>query len=261
VYSQQIKVQSSTPKTLKEGEMAASPNIHRRISDRPLYLLAAIVVPLIVLAGFARTYYLKGLFSAPPLPSRLVHFHGIVMTAWVALFIVQVSLVAKRRTKAHMRLGVLGAVLAALVVVVGVLTALSAAARGHTPGPPALQFLVIPLGDMLVFAILIGTALYFRRRLDIHKRLMLVAAINITVPAVARIPLNFIINGGPLVFFGLTDLCLLAFVAFDTIRHRRLHPAFLWGTIFIIVMQPLRILLAGTDAWLRFAAALVRLVA
>jgi len=240
--------------------MATTPNIHRRISDRPLYLLAAIAVPLIVLLGFARTYYLKGFFATPPLPSGIVHLHGIVMTAWVALFIAQISLVATRRTKIHMRLGVFGAVLAALVVVVGVLTALYAAARGATPGPPALQFLVIPLGDMLVFAILIGTALYFRRRLDIHKRLMLVAAINITVPAVARIPLNFIINGGPLVFFGLTDLCLLGFVAFDTIRHRRLHPAFLWGTLFVIVMQPLRILLAGTDAWLRFATALVSLV-
>lgn len=241
--------------------MAASPNIHRRISDRPLYLLAAIVVPLIVLAGFARTYYLKGLFSTPPLPSRLVHFHGIVMTAWVALFIVQVTLVAKRRTKTHQRLGVLGAVLAALVVVVGVLTAIYAAARGDTPGPPALQFLVVPLGDMLVFGVLIGVALYYRRRLDVHKRLMLLAAVNMLAPAIARIPLSFIANGGALAFFGLTDLCLLAFVAFDTIRHRRLHPAFLWGTIFIIVMQPLRILLAGTDAWLHLAAALVRLVA
>ena len=241
--------------------MAASPNIHRRISDRPLYLLAAIVVPLIVLAGFARTYYLKGLFSTPPLPSRFVHFHGIVMTAWVALFIVQVSLVAKRRTKTHQRLGVLGAVLAALVVVVGVLTALYAAARGDTPGPPALQFLVVPLGDMLVFGVLIGAALYYRRRLDVHKRLMLLAAVNMLAPAIARIPLSFIANGGALAFFGLTDLCLLAFIAFDTIRHRRLHPAFLWGAVFIIAMQPLRILLAGTDAWLAFAAALVRLVA
>ena len=241
--------------------MVTSPNIHRRISDRPLYLLAAIVVPLIVLAGFARTYYLKGLFSTPPIPSRFVHFHGIVMTAWVALFIVQVSLVAKRRTKTHQRLGVLGAVLAALVVVVGTLTALYAAARGHTPGPPALQFLVVPLGDMVVFGILVGAALYYRRRLDVHKRLMLLAAVNMLAPAIARIPLSFIANGGPLAFFGLTDLCLVAFIAFDTIRHRRLHPAFLWGALFIIVMQPLRILLAGTDAWLHFAAALVRLVA
>src|ERR1044072_2643032 len=197
--------------------MATSPNIHRRISDRPLYLLAAIVVPLIVLAGLARTYYLKGLFSTPPLPSRFVHFHGIVMTAWVALFIVQVSLVAKRRTKTHQRLGVLGAVLAALVVVVGILTALFAAARVlNDPNlvippsnPPPLQFLVVPLGDMVIFAILITAALYYRKRLDIHKRLMLLAAINLLVPAVARIPLSFIVNGGRLPFFGLAGLVLI----------------------------------------------------
>jgi hypothetical protein len=240
--------------------MATSPNIHRRVSDRPLYLLAAIVVPVIVLIGFARTYYLKGFFATPPIPSRFVHLHGIVMTAWVALFIAQVSLVAKRRTKVHQRLGILGGVLAALVVVVGILTGLYAAARGASPGPPALQFLIVPLGDMVVFAILIAVALYFRRRLDVHKRLMLLAALTFLGPAIARIPLNFIANGGPLAFYGLTDLCILAFIAFDTIRHRRLHPAFLWGTLFIFVMQPLRIFLAGTDAWLRFATALVGLV-
>ena len=240
--------------------MATAPNIHRRISDRPLYLLAAIVVPVIVLIGFARTYYLKGFFATPPIPSRFVHLHGIVMTAWVALFIAQVSLVAKRRTKVHQRLGILGGVLAALVVVVGILTGLYAAARDASPGPPALQFLIVPLGDMVVFAILIGVALYFRRRLDVHKRLMLLAALTFLGPAIARIPLNFIANGGPLAFYGLTDLFILAFIAFDTIRHRRLHPAFLWGALFIFAMQPLRIFLAGTDAWLRFAAALVALV-
>ncbi|HEY2962517.1 MAG TPA: hypothetical protein VGJ37_08895, partial [Pyrinomonadaceae bacterium] len=104
------------------------------------------------------------------------------------------------------------------------------------------------------------TALYYRKRLDIHKRLMLVAAINLCTPAIARIPLSFISNGGPLAFFGLTDLVLLSFVAFDTIRHRRLHPAFLWGALFVILFQPLRILVAGTTAWTSFAAALVRLV-
>jgi hypothetical protein len=240
--------------------MATSPNIHRRTSDRPLYLMAAIGISLIILIGFARTYYLKGFFATPPLPSLLVHLHGIVMTAWGALFVVQVSLVATRRTKIHQRLGVLGAVLATLVVVVGVLTALYATARGATPGPPPLQFLMIPLVDMLVFAILIGAALYYRRRLDVHKRLMLLAAVNMIAPAIARIPLGFISNGGALAFFALTDLVLLAFVAVDTIRHRRLHPVFLWGTLIVIASQPLRLAIAGTETWLRFATALVDLV-
>lgn len=240
--------------------MAATPRIPGRVNDRRLYILAAILTPLIVILGFGRTYYLKGFFDTPVLPGRIVHLHGIIMTAWVVLFIVQVSLVATRRTRVHQRLGILGGVLAALVVIVGVLTALYAAARGATPGPPALAFLIVPLGDMLIFSILIALALYFRRKLQVHKRLMLLAAINLLTPAIARIPLSFISNGGPLAFFGLTDIVLLAAVAFDTIKHRRLHPVFLWGSIFLIAMQPLRLLLAGTDAWMGFAAALVSLV-
>ncbi len=240
--------------------MAMNPRIQTAVNDRRLYLWFAVLMPLIVLAGFARTYYLKGFFGTQSLPSLLVHLHGLVMTTWVVLFITQVSLIAARRTRTHMRLGIFGAVLAALVVLVGVVTAVFAAARGGSPGPPPLRFLVVPLVDMLVFAVLIGSALYFRRRLDIHKRLMLLAAVNLLTPAIARIPLNFIQNGGPLAFFGLTDLVLLACVAFDTIKNRRLHPVFLWGTIFVIALQPLRLILAGTDVWMRFATALVALL-
>jgi len=236
----------------------AVPTIQRDARDRRLYAWAALLIPLVVLAGFARSYYLKGLFGAPALPGALVHAHGLVMTSWVLLFIAQVWLVASRRTRLHMRLGLLGAILAALVVLVGVATAIAAAARGATPGPPALQFLVIPLGDMFVFAVLTGAALYYRRRLDTHKRLMLLAAVNLLTPAIARIPLHFIETGGPLVFFGLTDLCILACVAYDTFKQRRLHPVFLWGTLFIVASQPLRLMLAGTGAWMRFATWLVR---
>ena len=241
--------------------MAMNPSTQTTGKDRRLYIWFAVFMPIIVLAGFARSYYLKGFFGFPALPSLLVHLHGIVMTSWVVLFVTQVTLVATGRTRTHQRLGVLGAVLAPLVIVVGVLTAIAGAARGATPGPPALQFLAVPLFDMLAFAILVGTALYLRRRrLDIHKRLMLLAAVNLLAPAIARIPLHFIETGGALAFFGLTDVCLLACVAFDTIRNRRLHPAFLWGALLIIASQPLRLMLAGTDIWLRFATMLVGLV-
>lgn len=241
--------------------MAMNPSIQTSGKDRRLYIWFAVFIPVIVLVGFARSYYLKGFFGTPALPSLLVQLHGLVMTSWVVLFVTQVSLVATGRTKTHQRLGVFGAILAALIVIVGVLTAIAGAARGATPGPPPLQFLVVPLVDMLVFATLVGTALYLRRsRLDFHKRLMLLAAVNLLAPAIARIPLHFIETGGALAFFGLTDLCLLACVAFDTVKNRRLHPVFLWGTLLIIASQPLRLMLAGTDVWMRFATALVGLV-
>ena len=240
--------------------MATTQPVSRRISDRRLYILAAILFPIIVAIGFGPTYYFKPFISGPAIPSRLVHLHGIIMSAWVLLFVIQVTLVAKRRTKTHQKLGVIGSVLAALVLVVGTLTALKAAARGGTPIAQPLTFLIVPLGDMVAFASLVGAALYFRRQPDVHKRLMLLAAISVLTPAIARIPLSFIQTNGPLAFFGITDLLLIACIAFDTFKHRRLHPVFLWGGIFIILFQPLRLLFAATALWMSIAAALVRLV-
>jgi uncharacterized membrane protein SirB2 len=233
-------------------ERALRPGLERRF-----YSWAAIATALVVFAGFARSYYLKDAFGAPALPA-LVHLHGIVMTLWFALLVLQVRLVAAQRTDLHRRVGILGAVVATLVLVVGIATAIGAAQRGFTPGPPPLVFLSIPLGDMLVFGVLVSTGIAFRRRSDIHKRLMLLSSVGILGAAFARIPLDFIASGGPLAFFGLTDLCVLACVAFDTIRNRRLHPAFAWGMAFVVVSQPLRLVLAGTATWQQFAAWLIR---
>jgi hypothetical protein len=239
--------------------MATTVAVQRGSRDRRLYIGAAVVIPIVVLIGFAPTYYLKSFFDTPALPGLMWHLHGVVMTAWVVLFVTQVSLVATGRTRVHKRLGVLGAALAATVVVFGVVLPISAVRlRASTvPLGPQRQFLVVPFGDMLVFAVLAGTALYFRRRIETHKRLMLLAALSLLDAAFSRFPLHFIETGGPMIFWGLTDLCAIAFVAFDTVRNRRLHPAFLWGTLLMIASQLLRLMLAGTDTWMRFATWLI----
>jgi heme A synthase len=231
--------------------------IPQRVKDRRFYLIAAVAFSLIVLAGFARTYYLKGFFATPPLPSLLVHVHGVVMTSWVVLFITQVWLVAARRVRAHQRLGVAGSILAGLIVIIGVATAASAVARDGTEA--GLRFLVIPLFDMLGFAFLVGLALYYRRRPELHKRLMLIGALTLLSAAIGRIPVSFVNLDQPAIYFGLTDLFIVSCAVYDTAKHRRLHPAFLWGTLFVIASQVLRMMLAGTDAWIRFATALVSL--
>ncbi len=232
-----------------------------RTRDRRLAIAIAAFVPLVVFIGFARSYYLKAFFGFPPLPSLLVHVHGVVMTAWVVLFSVQVGLVASHRTRLHMKLGILGSVLAVLVFVIGTLTSLAAAARGSAiPGWEPLPFLVIPLGDMLAFAALVGGALYYRRKMDTHKRLMFLSALNMLPAAVARIPIDVIQTNGALAFYGLPDLCVVAVVAYDTIKQRRLHPAYFWGALLLIASHPLRIMLARTDIWLSFADSLVALV-
>src|SRR5688572_18185553 len=121
--------------------------IHNRGNrEGSLYTWVAVLIPIIVLVGFAPNYYLSSLFGGRTY-SVLVHLHGIVMSLWIVLFIVQVRLVAAYRVKLHRRLGVIGVFLAALVVIIGTITAISAAARGSGPGPP-LVFLAIPLGDI-----------------------------------------------------------------------------------------------------------------
>jgi hypothetical protein len=227
-----------------------------RGTDRRFYTWAAMGAIAIVFAGFARTYFLKTSFGTPAL-STLVHVHGLVMTLWFTFFLMQVRLVAMRRTHLHRRAGVAGALVAVAVLIVGIATAITAAKLGRSPGPPPLVFLVVPLGDMLVFALLVGAGLYLRSRPDMHRRLMLLSCVGMLTAAIARIPIGFIQAGGLPVFFGLTDLVVLACVAYDTTRQRRLHPAFGWGMLLIVASQPLRLLLSGTTAWQQFASWLV----
>ena len=230
--------------------------IVRRGGERRLYTWAAMIAVLVVFAGFARTYYLKGAFGTPDL-STLKHVHGLVMTAWFTLFLVQVRLVATGRTPVHRKLGALGAILAAIVVIVGTTTAIVAARNGATPGPPPLVFLAIPLGDMVVFLALVSAAILYRKRSDFHKRLMLLASLSLLTAAIARIQLDFLQAGGLPAFFGATDLLILGCVAFDTVKNRRLHPAFIAGVLLVIGSQAARFLIAGTPQWTSFARWLV----
>jgi hypothetical protein len=144
------------------------------------------------------------------------------------------------------------------VAAVGVLTAILAAAR---PGSiAALRFLAVPLTDVLVFSVLVGAAIKLRNRADVHKRLMTLASLSLLGPAVARLPFRFIETGGPKAFIGLVDFCVIVPIVFDSLKNRRLHPAFLFGGLFLFASQPLRVLLADTNCWLSFATFVVNLV-
>ena len=225
--------------------------------DRLFFSGMAVAVALVVFAGFAPTYYLKGAFGGPQLPP-LLHVHGLIFTSWVVLFIVQTRLIASRRTPLHRRLGVVGGLTAVAMLVVGTLAAIAAARRGFTPpgGPPPLTFLIIPLGDLVVFSGLVGTALYLRQRSQTHKRLMLLATIALLTPAIARLP--GIAAAGPPAFWGLTDLFIVACFVYDRVTSGRIHPAFKWGGLFVLAMQPLRLIVGGTGPWLAFAQWLTR---
>ena len=236
--------------------------------DHGFYLLAAATAFAVVIAGFARTYYLKLAFGTPALP-WLLHLHGALMTAWFVLFFVQVSLISKHRVAVHRRLGTAGAVLAGLILVVGVMVALHGGARDrlqpNSGGPPPLAQMGFFLVVLLVFAILVSAALLLRhRRRDWHQRLMLLSCVALTGPGLSRIPfeqvpiVHFLKSGGPTGLFTFDLLLAYACVAWDTWRHRRLHPAFISGTLLIMAYDsPLIWILLTGPTWTRFATWLV----
>lgn len=94
-----------------------------RTVDHRFFYAVGFSLLLLVFAGFARTYCLKGLYGAPRL-TLLVHIHGLVMTQWYALFVVQVGLVAKRRAALHRKVGFVGVFPAGLVAILGTLVSL-----------------------------------------------------------------------------------------------------------------------------------------
>ena len=222
--------------------------------ERPLYTWGALAALVVIAWGFAPTYYLRGVFGGPEL-TTLKHVHGLVMSAWFILFLVQVRLIATGRVRLHRQVGVLGVVLAIVVLGVGVTAGIASARAGVTPVPQItpLQFLVLPIGEMVAFGVLVGTAIAMRHRAAWHKRLMLVASLAMLTPAFARI----VAGGGPLVFFAATDALIVAAIAYDTLKNRRVHPAFVAGLVFIVVVQFGRLALSQTPQWTAFAKWLV----
>jgi hypothetical protein len=226
----------------------------RFAAERRFYLGITLAMLVVVYVGFARSFFLRPWFPDHPAatePFFLVH--GIAFAAWCILLVVQSTLITAGRVGLHRTLGAAGVGLAAAMLVLGVTGALLAANRptGFVGIPvPPLQFLLVPFTDMVLFGTFVVLAVLRRHDAQAHKRWMVLATVNLLSAAFARWP-GLVPN--PLLFFGLTDLFIVALAVWDLRSRGRLHPATLVGGLAIIVSQPLRLGLSGSAAWLGFA--------
>ncbi len=210
-------------------------------SEHRYFSAIALTVTVTVLAGFIPLYTLRLLRHDPNL-TLLVHAHGFVMTAWIALFLAQTLLIAKHRVDVHRRLGWFGVGLALLVLMVGAPTLINAAARrSHDVHSTRFLWMLAAFDGiaLVVFAGLVGAGVLLRRRGDYHKRLMLLATLSLLGPAFGR--LTAYANGlrGDS-DFGVLLLCagiVLACAGLDRARSHRVHPAFMWGGAPVIGMD------------------------
>jgi hypothetical protein len=225
-----------------------------RKTDRLFFTGMALASAVTLFFGFSPSYFLRS--ATRPELTPLYRLHGALFTAWIALLVAQTALVAGRRTDSHRTVGVAGAVLAAVVFIVGVTVSVETLRRNSPPGIDARFFFAIPLGDIIVFGALVTAAIVQRRWAETHKRLMLLATISLLTAAVGRFLGQMGVGGAPNLFIG-TDVFVLALVLYDLASLGRVHPATLWGGAMVAGLKPLLFYaVAGTPTWLALADAL-----
>jgi hypothetical protein len=223
------------------------------------YAGMVLALMLVVFAGFMPGYFMR-MSAGEPIPG-FVHAHAAVFTAFLFVLLTQTLLIGARRVDLHRWLGIAAAVLVLPMLALGYETAIFGARRGHpfadgAPPPDSafadgLSFLVVSLGDLVLFGAFFGTALLLRRRPETHKRLMILAAIGgFAWPAITRLPL---VTGMPLRMFGLMALLLLALPLHDLASRRRVHWASAVGVIVILGSFPLRRAIGASSVWRELA--------
>jgi hypothetical protein len=216
-----------------------------------LYTCAALAVAVLVFVGFARSYYLRAFVSARHL-TPLAHLHGVLMTGWVMLFAAQATLIRRGRVGLHRRLGVFGAALAPVVVIVGTLT-VAAAIERRFPDIGLARFGRIFVEfdglSLWVFGALVFAAVKWRLHSDVHRRLMLCATLALLPPAVGRIA-EYLLPGSDwdlVIAAASTSAVTLACALADTLRLKRLHPAMVWGAASVLAANLLTQLAQAGD--------------
>lgn len=237
---------------------------------RFFYTGAALLLLVLTFLGF-QLFYLHGTaYPGRPLtpPIRnVVIAHGVAMSAWMLLLVIQPLLIVNRKYRVHMFLGKIGAVLAACIVVLGWRVAVGAA-RVNPPdlklwGLVPKQFLAIPLCAIVMFAGYVAIGVWKRRRAEVHRPMMLLGALAASAAAIDRISAITHLYAhnvwgeifGP--FFAPTVIGA-ALLLVKWALTRSFDRSYAAGFAVLAVVGPLTMKLATTQAWDGFASVLLR---
>lgn len=251
--------------------MATSAAVARVVSRSDVgsrfYLGMAAVMAACAFVGFTPTFWApmtRGAFTSP-----VITIHGLVSSTWVLFVVLQAWLVASGRIGRHRSVGLAGISLATLVVVFGVMAAMNQAQRAARVGAldAGLAFMILPIAQVVLFAILVAWAIATVRRPDWHKRLLLVAMALVIDGAFGRLAVCYGVFHGrmpvpagmpsppPPVDMGYrVDPFLLVPIAHDWRVRGRPHAAYLWGAGAVTLVRALRPAISRTGAWHAVAA-------
>ncbi|HEY3988845.1 MAG TPA: hypothetical protein VGM02_06065 [Acidobacteriaceae bacterium] len=218
-----------------------------RILDKYFYFAMSLLFAAIVVAGFSRTVNQNLFHPAVPRPS-LLWIHGAAFSLWIVFYILQSALVRARKVKWHRLLGWFGVGLAAVMVVLGFTIAIIMGRFDkHVLNlAGADTFLSIPFGDMTMFTVLVGLAIYWRRKPEYHRRLLFLGTCALLDAPFGRF--DYLFNHS--IFFIAVDAVILLGIARDLLVNRRIHIVYRVAVPSMVVLQVLLVYLwRGAPAW------------
>jgi len=108
------------------------------------------------------------------------------------------------------------------------------------------SFLSIPFGDMVIFSVLVGLAIYWRRKPELHRRLLFLGTCALLDAPFGRF--DYLFNHS--LFFLALDAVILLGVARDLLVNRRIHIVYRVALPSLVVLQALMVYLwRGAPAW------------
>ena len=214
--------------------------------DRYFYFSASLLFAAIVVWGFSQSVG-QNLFHAVPQRPALLWVHGAAFSGWVIFFILQSALVRTRNVAVHRLLGWFGAGLGATMVVLGIVIAVIMgrfdAVVLHLPDP---TFLAIPWFDMVGFGTLVGLAIYWRRKPELHRRLLFLATCSLMDAPFGRF--DYVFNHH--MFFVCLDGVMLLGLLRDLAVNRSIHKVYRVAMPLIWAAQYVTIYLwVGAPGW------------
>ncbi|MFT2090333.1 hypothetical protein [Paraglaciecola sp. 2405UD69-4] len=208
------------------------------------YVFISTLISIIIVLGFSQ--YFSSLFRHDLKSPLFIHMHVLLFFFWVFFYTTQALLPAFGRVDLHKKLGKFSIPITLLIVIDGLYVTFERlnirVENGNIEG--ARLFLLQPLTDMIIFPMIVFTALLYRKKREIHKRLMLLATLFISIAAVVRLD------------FGIPGLNLLTWISpimiaiiYDYYTKKVIHPVYIIGAVLFVAVYLRTKLLWHTPLW------------
>jgi len=226
--------------------------------DTYFYFAMSLLMTAVVVYGFSRTMGARIIHPATR-PPTILYIHALVFYGWLAFFIFQSAMIRTHNVRLHRSMGWFGVALGIVIPVLGISTAITMTRIQffvrHVADAPV--FMLVPFLDIVCFTATFVLAIYWRKKPEYHRRLILIASCALTAAGWGRFPEHVL---PPTFFYAGVDSLIFLGAVRDWIVNRQVHIVYKYALPAFIVAQTFVMYTVVTNQayWWKIANAILR---